>query len=487
MQKKLIFIFFLIISGIVYFTNYWYPDGLFWDENYHIASAQKYIDGVFFMEPHPPLGKQLIAVGEKIFNIFGLNKGIDKSYFNNTDYITSVPQSFSFAGFRFASTLFGMLAAIMFFLIAKTLFKNEIFALLFASFYLFDNAITMHSRSAMLEGIQLFFVLLSIFYFLKIIEKNKRSIKEYFILGIFSGLAIAVKLNSAILLLLFVFLVWEDYEDEILKLSFSLNILKDFSLKTLISIAGIILPLFISFYFHFAICKNVLDGRTYNASNKYREILLQEETANPIHFFTMLSDYIKYIDRYEKGVPKWDPTKVGENGSPAFMWPFGYKSINYRWTKWRGVVAYMYLQGNPLVWLLGLVGVILSFVFLTGKIFFNITVNDKKRFKLITYFSILYFAYMFAMLRIERVMYLYHYFIALTFSFILFALIFIEFFKTYIDKNDKLTLTIASLMAIEIIAVFLFYSPFTYYIPLDSIQFMQRVWSKVWGLVPITY
>ncbi len=487
MQKKWILLSLLILSGIVYITNYWHPNGLFWDENYHIASAQKYIDGVMFMEPHPPLGKQLIALGEKIFNILGVNKNIDKSYFNTTDYITSVPENFSFAGFRFASTIFGMLSVIVFFLILSTIFKNDLYALLFTSLYLFDNAITMHSRSTMLEGIQLFFVLLSILYFLKSLQKNIRSIKEYFLLGIFSGLAISVKLNSAILLLLFVFLAWEDHKNNIFNFSFSVGMIKDFSLKTLISIIGIILPLFISFYLHFAICKNVIDGRTYNASSQYREILLKEETANPLNFFTMLSDYIQYIDRYEKGVPKWDPTKVGENGSPAFMWPFGYKSINYRWTKWRSVVSYMYLQGNPLIWFLGLFGIILSFVLVVGKLFFNLTVKDQNRFKLITYFSILYFSYMIAMIKIERVMYLYHYFIALLFSFILFALIFLEFFKDYIEKNDKLTLTIASLMAIEIIAVFLFYSPFSYYIPLDSIQFMQRVWSRVWGLVPITY
>jgi dolichyl-phosphate-mannose--protein O-mannosyl transferase len=50
---------------MTYFHNYSYPPSLFWDENYHIASAEKYIQGVFFMEPHPPLGKLLIAAGEK--------------------------------------------------------------------------------------------------------------------------------------------------------------------------------------------------------------------------------------------------------------------------------------------------------------------------------------------------------------------------------------------------------------------------------------
>ncbi len=488
MKSKIILGILIFLSSIVYFTNYGQPDGLFWDENYHIASAQKYIDGIMFMEPHPPLGKQLIALGEKIFNLFGVNKNIDKSYFNTTDYITYVPEKFSFTGFRFASTFFGFLSTIFIFLAFRLIFKNDIFAFIFSSFFLFDNAIVMHLRGAMLEGPQLFFIILSLFYFLKsITQKEKRKLKEYFLLGIFSGLAIAVKLNSAILLLLFLFFVWEDYQNEVLKLSFSPEILKDISLKAIISIAGIIIPLFLSFYLHFAIGTEVLQNRYYHASQKYREIILNGETANPLHFFTMLGDYIKYIDNYERGVPKWDPTKVGENGSPAFMWPFGYKSINYRWTKWRGQVAYLYLQGNPLIWLLSLIAIILSFVFVAGRIFYNIKPKDEKRAKLITYFVILYFSYMAAMLKIERVMYLYHYFIPLVFSFFLIVLIFIDFFNEYIQKKDKLIIIAATLMAVEIVGVFLFYSPFTYYIPLDSLEFMQRVWSKVWGLVPITY
>ncbi|MCK4907948.1 MAG: phospholipid carrier-dependent glycosyltransferase, partial [Spirochaetes bacterium] len=54
----------LILSLVTFFSYYQFPNYVFWDENYHIASAQKYINGVMFMEPHPPLGKMIIAAGE---------------------------------------------------------------------------------------------------------------------------------------------------------------------------------------------------------------------------------------------------------------------------------------------------------------------------------------------------------------------------------------------------------------------------------------
>ena len=145
-QKKIKYIYlFLIIfiSFFTYFNNYNYPPALFWDENYHIASAQKYIDGVMFMEPHPPLGKLLIALSEKIINP---NKNLDKSSFLNTDHIKNIPEGYNFSGVRFASTFLSFLSPILFFLILLQLFNNIHFSFLFTSLILFDNGVGFAER-----------------------------------------------------------------------------------------------------------------------------------------------------------------------------------------------------------------------------------------------------------------------------------------------------------------------------------------------------
>ena len=59
-------LFVLLVSYFTYLRGYDQPPYLFWDENYHIASAEKYLAKTFFQEPHPPLGKLLIALGERI-------------------------------------------------------------------------------------------------------------------------------------------------------------------------------------------------------------------------------------------------------------------------------------------------------------------------------------------------------------------------------------------------------------------------------------
>ena len=74
----------LTIAFFTYFHNYYEPSAVFWDENYHIASASKYLEGVMYMEPHPPLGKLFIALGEYALHP---NDALNVHYFAQTDYI----------------------------------------------------------------------------------------------------------------------------------------------------------------------------------------------------------------------------------------------------------------------------------------------------------------------------------------------------------------------------------------------------------------
>ncbi len=475
----------LIAAVVIYFTNYYFPNGPFWDENYHIASAQKYINGVFFMEPHPPLGKLIIALGEKLINP---NKKIDTSPFLSTDYVSNFPEGYSFAGMRFFPVLFACFSAVLFFLILTRLSVSIHYAFAFSSFFIFDNALIVHLRGAMLEGIQLFFILASVYYFLVLVQKDAR-IKplEYFTLGLITGAALSVKLNSFIILILFIYLLWEDFGQDFIKLRFTQKNIPDFIIKCFTSAAGAVLVFFLVFYIHFAVAGHIQNGRTYMASGEYMQALNSGKTADPVYFFTMLRDYFAFINNYEKGVPKWDPAKVGENGSPALGWPFGYKSINYRWAKYRGDVAYLYLQGNPLIWFSSLFAFLMSVIFIGGVIFFKTSPGDAKNFKYIIYFTLLYITYMSVMMTIERVMYLYHYFIPLIFSMFLAFLIFQHYFREEMKSGDRILKLVSIVFFTEVFCVFLFYAPLSYFIPLDSLSFLKRAWLSVWQLVPVTY
>ena len=213
-------------------AGYGQPSSLFWDENYHIASAERYLQGKFFMEPHPGLGKMFIALGELILHP---NDNLDKSKLigdNNGDeipYIKSVDVKFkegyqpkkvfgvdetaqySFVGVRFFPVVFAWLSALVLFWLLFWLTKNQWIAFVFTLFYTFDNAIVVHSRGAMLDGIQLFFILSALAMFVYIWQKKAYLIQNYVALGALIGLVISTKVNGAILLPLVGFLIIKEY------------------------------------------------------------------------------------------------------------------------------------------------------------------------------------------------------------------------------------------------------------------------------------
>jgi len=205
----------LAVSYFTYFKNYDYPPSVFWDENYHIASAQKYLTGVMFMEPHPPLGKLFVALGEHIIHPNDNIAPSELHKFTQTDYIKDFPEDYSFAGVRFFSALFAWLSAIVFFYIFYFVSKNPHTSLLFSSLYIFENALITHSRAAMLEGSHLFFILLAVLYFVYLVQKpSRKTLLNYFILGILAGLAISIKATGAITVFLFPFLFFLDFNHQ---------------------------------------------------------------------------------------------------------------------------------------------------------------------------------------------------------------------------------------------------------------------------------
>ena len=491
-QKRNVLVFYaaiiLAVSYFTYFKNYDYPPSVFWDENYHIASAQKYLTGVMFMEPHPPLGKLFVAWGEKILQPNKTIPAAELHKFTQTDYIKDFPAGYSFKGVRFFSALFAWLSAIIFFYVLYFVSKNPHTSLLFSSLYIFENALITHSRSAMLEGSHLFFILLAVLYFVYLVQKpSRKTLLNYFVLGILAGLAISVKATGAITAFLFPFLFFLDwkYQGSTLILKRVFDISKKMITRGLFFAVGSATIFSLIWYVHFSLGKFAADGKFYKASEEYKEVMASGLTSDPKYFPTMLKDNFAYMANYNKGVPKLDVCKPDENGSYPLAWLVGGKSINYRWEKSGDGFKYMYLQVNPIIWFLGLTGIILSLILIIGRVVFKNPVKNKNLFYLITTFSALYVIYMAIMLRIERVMYLYHYFIPLLFSFILTFLVFNCIFEEKIaNKSKKLYLGLI-IMVIIIAGTYKFFSPLSYYQPLTTEQFKQRIWFDFWKLKPI--
>src|SRR5690606_40626747 len=109
---------------------------------------------LMYMEPHPPLGKMLMAVGEVLV---GANNDINKQALNETDYLTgdAAPAGMQYTGFRLPSTFMMAFSVLFFYGIVRRITKRKWVAPAFTSLVIFDNAMVIHSRAEMLDGIHI--------------------------------------------------------------------------------------------------------------------------------------------------------------------------------------------------------------------------------------------------------------------------------------------------------------------------------------------
>ena len=561
-----------LFSGLTYLSNYHLPNSSIWDETYHITSGEKYLTGTMLMEAHPPLGKLLIALGEKIvnpnaplkdLNILGKiclattplvqtidgkkvvtttlkarqsnpTKLVDKSSFTTTDSIgidnnndgvkdSDYPEYFSYCGFRLIPALFGFGIPLIFFWLLWLMTRNPHLSAIGSSLVIFDNALLVQSRAAMLDSIQIFLVLGACCFFVslisdfldsQLIKPQWKTLLKYLGLGLTIGLALVTKHSSAFLLLLPViaigwelvniattqtklYRIWKNqnptkkfYEDW-------LDIVDDLVINIIPKISIVLLTILFAycsiFYIHTGLGATINSKASnnqglYKASDQYQDIIKSSGTWNPLNFPIMFEDNWNYMEQYHKGVPKLDPTNKNENGSYPSNWPVMNKTISFKWeTANYSDYQIMYLIGNPLIWLTGLAGIILSISLIISVIFFGNRIKNLRSFVFIMIFAFLWLVYMATMLYVIeiRVMYLYHYLIALVFSLVLPTLL-IEYLygrelRKDTFKSNLIYLSLVSWM-VAVFVSYLIYAPFTYYLPLSHDGFKARQLFGFWQM-----
>jgi dolichyl-phosphate-mannose-protein mannosyltransferase len=474
----------LSLGFFSYFLNYKNPPNLFWDENYYVTAVEKYKKNIFFEESHPPWGKLVMYAGERIADP-NSNLTVD---FEKTDFAREIPPNFSFLGVRLMPAFFGWMNCLLFYFLLLSIIGSPAWAFSLSLLYTLDNALIVHSRGAMLDSIQLFGIMLTLLAYFKAWDGKKFSKFWVGIMGLGVGWAAWTKLNGLIVVLLLPMLLFY---------------LKGIPFKEKLKkvcpawlVAGAVFSVFTIFVWqtHFSIGKKIEPALNnsgwYSASDETKDII-NNPSSHPnvvANFFIQLRDYMIYMNHYSDGVPRLNLCKIGENGSPFYWWPFGARTINYRWeTPNQGYSTnYLYLVPNPVVWGVALLAVILTLAyFLMTAIFGSTLISSRQRQSLVVV-SILYVFYIFIISRIERVMYTYHYFIPLIFSFIMVAIWLPIIVEQVIPK--KFTFREAASQGIFMLAIALawvYYSPFTYYMPLTCKAFEQRNMFSVWQMFPI--
>ncbi|QQR93434.1 phospholipid carrier-dependent glycosyltransferase [bacterium] len=545
-------------------------DSTVFDEAYFIPQTENYYFNQYYFDIHPPLGKFLFYLGSKIYDGTapgGLSnkESLDSTQLGNK--LDNYKNLLNTEGFRLFPRLFGSMIGPMLFLIVyeiinyKSRSKSYIVPFMASLLGIFEISYIVESRYALLSQILLFFILLTMFFSLKYFytADKKMQLLWAFLSGITLGLAISTKWFAistiaflAILLFAKNYRVYTLRRDELLDLinskadqfSSKLNINKvrlslkswtntilSVTSKTILqlgSILGISLLIYLSiFAMHFAMIKNwnaLPDVNNAEVSDFCPEWVNDlRNNTNTATYWCKLKAYTSIQLRYNKNVPALDFTKPDEIGSSWMTWPIMSRTISYFWsTDGSNEYAFVYLVGNPVIWLISLLSIIISVSILLLKLL-NLR-NFESKDAVLVGLIVLYFGNWLPYALIERVMYMYHYMPALLIGMILFGYILHfylmprinvlqDFVKEHLNEmddiksnlkpnpdpssksifsrsgilkllelNDLFNLIFIILTLLAILLGYILYYPFAYLLPVNKTYFEKVSIMKEWNM-----
>jgi len=453
-----------VIAAINFLYGLGVPAHPLWDENYYMTAVERYHEGRAQFASHPPLGLLLIAAGDALL---GSNRALDTEAIGRKKDVRgeAVPANYDFRGIRVASGVCAVAGAVLFFLLMLELSGRLGVALLLANVYVFDNAFVAHFRAAHLDSFQVTFAVAALLCF--VVGARRRGDEASwadFALGLACGLSAMVKLNAAVFGLLGAMLIVRRWYAE---LRFDPMPVRLFlaARDGLIMATGCAVAIIGVLTAHLAVGSKPPDNRG-TAGQKderfvsatYRSYLAGKQSLSPTLVVAVADDYLHYIRADFKGIVRTD-----RNGSLPLQWMVGQRTINYRWDFDGKRTAYVQLLSNPVSWGMALVAVAASFWILVSQLWRPTSMQPARR-DLMAMLLLLYVVLMaiHAYLGRSRVMYLYHYFLALLPAYCLLPLVMEEAAERWQPFRKYQVAALAGLTAL-LLASFLFYAPLTFH------------------------
>lgn len=419
-----------------------YKEGTYFDEIYHARTAYEMIHKLYCYEnTHPPLGKELIALGVLIF-------GMDPF------------------GWRFMGTLLGVLMLPVIYNFAKKFFHDSRFACVTTLLFAFDFMHYTQTRIATIDVFVVFFIMLS-YYFMYVYTQMSfydTSLKKTFLpltlCGITMGLGIASKWTG------------------------------------IYSAAGLAVIIFIQFYKRireYIIASHSPEGETNGIKHSYIVKNFPRLMRNTVLFCCLVFLIIPaviYVISYIPFNDGSDRTLLAKvlnaqktmydyhsqlkathpYSSKWYQWPVMYRPIWYysrvvNATMREGISAF----GNPLVWWAG----IPAFVYI-------LYLGFRKKDKNAGFLVIGYLAQYAPWFLVNRVVFIYHYFPSVPFITVMVAYC----LKNFCDVNPKKRkYAVWTYVAAAIILFIMFYPVITGTpVSLSYVKHFLK-WSEQWVLV----
>ncbi|MBV9060756.1 MAG: phospholipid carrier-dependent glycosyltransferase [Pseudonocardiales bacterium] len=434
-----------------------YPHAIVFDEVYFRETALRYLEGSYFFDLHPPLGKLLLAGWAKLFGV------------------TATPQSTDpVVVLRILPALAGTALVAVFYLFLRELTASRRVATFGAALLLLDNAILVESRFILIDSMLLLFGLGALTLY---IASWRRAGRAHWILlassAVLAGMAASTKLTGLTAIGV-IGLVW---------LVRTLG--NRVSWRRALPQVGILLIIpalvYVSvFAIHFSLLRHSGPGDAF-MSEQFQSTLIGNPHYNPAARMSFTDKFVelnKAMHSYELSLN----SSKHPYSSSWLSWPLLKRPVYY-WTGTTGTGGhgYIYLQGNPLLWWGLLAGaVVVAVGWLRRPELFKRHVGPMALLGLAWVANFLPFA------TIVRPMFLYHYFFALMFCLaaVSIGLGLLAGWMTDDTKEWRFPSWRSAALYWGIIGValgsFLFFAPISYGLPLTDSGLSARIWLDSW-------
>jgi dolichyl-phosphate-mannose-protein mannosyltransferase len=323
-------------AAVTRFTTITHPRAIVFDEVYFRDTALRYLQGSYFFDLHPPLGKLLLAGWAKLVGVTATAESTDPA-----------------VALRILPALAGTALVVVFYLLLRELTASQRVATFGSALLLLDNAVLVESRLILIDSMLLLFGIGALTCYL---ASRHRTGRPHWILltasAVLAGMAASTKLTGLTALGV-IGLVW-----------LVQAIRNRFSWRRALAHAGILVlvPAFVYasvFAIHFQLLPHSGPGDAF-MSQHFQSTLV----GNPNYNSTARMSFTDRFIELNKAMHTYEISLNSSHhpySSTWLSWPFMKRPVYY----WTSGKEYIYFQGNPIIWwgiLLGVVVVAIGWI-----------------------------------------------------------------------------------------------------------------------------
>ncbi len=400
----------LFVAGLTILVGWWarvfditFPNKRMWDEIYFPVFARDYLKGVPFFDLHPPLGKFILAVSIAIFGDDPL-------------------------GWRFMPAVFGCALVVLAAVFARRYFGDSVPAILLAALFGGETIFIIYSRTGLLDGILVFFVLAT---FLMALRAENRD--QLVWPALLLGLTIAIKWAVLGIAIPIGYILWHK------------GLFRPFLASLSISAVVYILVVFA--------------GQIWNPTG-------------PFDTFSNQNTVMNVIEWHKQALRNAGRSIPNSEGSQWWTWPLlGRPIIFFHDTNAAGKDLVFLAIGNPFVWWSSTLAVLTGAGEIIRRLIFRKPLADHQLVPIVMGYAFL----MLPWIPGTRIPYVYNYLPGYAF-----ALLALTYWLTLLWRYRWWGPWIVVFYTVLAFAFTLYFLPLVTGLPLDHESLRQHVWIETW-------